>query len=208
MLEDVESARPRPVTKARRLAAHVLEHRGLRLNPAHRQPRQGRTGSRQHLSSRQIEPRLKNRLGLVQQARNSVYTPTKARMSDAVTRLAGQGPLRSPGTRPALILCRRRVVYRVGRRAVIRRTGPPALLVGLRITRDRRRREESLRTRSGAPELKGAQRVGSLQGPDQPVSSPHRRARGKTSKRYDAGVGVGSGRPLSGVTRAGSKTAS
>ena len=34
MLEDVESSGARAMTKARRLAAHVLEHRGLGLNPA------------------------------------------------------------------------------------------------------------------------------------------------------------------------------
>ena len=75
---------------------------------------------------------------------------------------------------------------RAGRRAVIRRTGPSKPLVGLEDDRDRDRPSTSLRTRSGCRSA-----VGSLQGPDQPASSPHRHgARRRRGRRVrDAGAG-------------------
>ena len=53
---------------------------------------------------------------LVQIAQSMYLVPTGVATclielpEDAATRLAGQGPLRSPGTRPTLVLCRCRVV--------------------------------------------------------------------------------------------------
>jgi len=70
---------------------------------------------------------------------------------------------------------------------------------------DGRRREESLRPRSGGPSFRGGpQRVGSLHGPGQPASLRHRRSGARRHRR--SGL-VGAQRPLSGVIDEEGKTA-
>jgi len=67
--------------------------------------------------------------------------------------------------------------------------GPAQLPVNVTDHRDRTRRDESLRPRSGVPRLRrGPQRVGSLHGPGHPASLRHRRGETIKASRTPAGA--------------------